>query len=139
MRDQNTVYISNLSYDIDRHHLKKIFSHFGEVKQVKLLMDQATQQSKGMAFIRMAFPEQAGRAIAGLNQQILSGRTVKVAPATPMKAASMPVKMLRPKAEQHSKAADQGRQESQKKRKQGPVALKDFLAQKHLKKGLNKV
>jgi RNA recognition motif-containing protein len=85
----NTVYISNLSYERDRNGLKSMFSQFGEIKNIKIIVEPATNQSRGMAFIEMANPTQAKNAINGLNQKIFDGRTVKVNFATPLKKSSV--------------------------------------------------
>lgn len=124
-KDETTVYISNLSYKLNRDNLKNIFSNFGEVKQVKLVMDMETQKSKGMAFIRMGDISQVIKAIKELNGQIIDGRTVKVSRAIPMKTSSVPeYKEEREEKSSPSKAL------IEKKKKKGPVALKDFLEQK---------
>ena len=80
---KNTVYISNLSYVRDRNGLKSLFSPFGEIKNIKIIVEPATNQSRGMAFIEMSNPAQAQRAIKELDQKIVDGRTVKVKFATP--------------------------------------------------------
>lgn len=85
----NTVYISNLSYERDRNGLKSMFSQFGEIKNIKIIVEPATNQSRGMAFIEMANPSQAKNAINGLDQKIFDGRTVKVNFATPLKKSSV--------------------------------------------------
>lgn len=86
---KNTVYISNLSYERDRNGLKSMFSQFGEIKNIKIIVEPATNQSRGMAFVEMANPVQAKNAINGLDQKIFDGRTVKVKFATPLKGTSV--------------------------------------------------
>lgn len=84
----NTVYISNLSYERDRNGLKSMFSQFGEIKSIKIIVEPATNQSRGMAFVEMGNTSQAKKAIEGLNQKIVDGRTVKAKFATPLRASS---------------------------------------------------
>lgn len=86
---KNTVYISNLSYQRDRNGLKSMFSQFGEIKSIKIVVEPATNQSRGMAFVEMANAVQAKNAIEGLNQKIVDGRTVKANYATPLRASSI--------------------------------------------------
>lgn len=86
---KKTVYISNLSYERDRNGLKSMFSKFGEIKNIKIVVEPATNQSRGMAFVEMANETQAKNAIEALDQKIFDGRTVKVKYATPLKAGSM--------------------------------------------------
>lgn len=83
-----TVYISNLSYERDRNGLKSMFSQFGEIKNIKIVVEPSTNQSRGMAFIEMGNVEQAKKAIATLDQKIFDGRTVKLKFATPLKTTS---------------------------------------------------
>ena len=84
----STVYISNLSYERDRNGLKSMFSKFGIIKNIKIVVEPSTNQSRGMAFIEMATVDQAGHAIEGLNQKVFDGRTVKVNWAIPMRTNS---------------------------------------------------
>jgi RNA recognition motif-containing protein len=83
-----TVYISNLSYDRDRNALKSMFSQFGEIKNIKIVVEPSTNQSRGMAFIEMGNVEQAKKAIATLDKKIFDGRTVKLKFATPLRQTS---------------------------------------------------
>ena len=85
----STVYISNLSYERDRNGLRSMFAQYGEIKNIKIVVEPATNQSRGMAFVEMANPSQAKNAINALNQKIVDGRTVKVNFATPLKASSI--------------------------------------------------
>ena len=92
--EESTIYVGNLNYKRDEVGLKKIFSKYGKVQSVKLIIDQSKQQSKGIAFIKMKRPEQAKMAVKGLNGQVIDGRTLKVSLAlsrTPVKTASKEV------------------------------------------------
>lgn len=73
----HTVYISNLSYHRDQTGIKNLFSRYGKIKNVTIILDPETKQSKGMAFVEMNTEEEAKLAIAGLNQQVIDGRTLK--------------------------------------------------------------
>jgi RNA recognition motif-containing protein len=80
-----TVYISNLSYDRDRNGLKSLFSKYGTIKNIKIIVEPKTNQSRGMAFVEMSSVKEATAAIEGLHGKIIDGRTVKANFATPMK------------------------------------------------------
>lgn len=80
-----TVYVSNLSYKRDRNGLKSIFSKFGKINHIKIVVEPTTNQSRGMAFIEMSNSLDADNAIKALNGQILDGRTIKANWATPLK------------------------------------------------------
>jgi RNA recognition motif-containing protein len=84
----STVYISNLSYERDRSGLKSMFSKFGQIKNIKIIVEPTTNQSRGMAFVEMSNDAEARKAIAGLDQQVFDGRTVKAKFATPLKNSS---------------------------------------------------
>ncbi len=86
---KNTVYISNLSYERDRNGIKSMFVQFGEIKNIKIIVEPATNQSRGMAFVEMSNATQAKNAIEALNQKNFDGRTIKVNYATPLKASSV--------------------------------------------------
>lgn len=88
--NNTTVYISNLSYNRDRNGLKSMFSPFGSIKNIKIVVEPSTNQSRGMAFVEMATAAEAKEAIAALNQKIIDGRTVKASWAIPMKKTSAP-------------------------------------------------
>ena len=84
-----TVYISNLSYERDRNGLKSMFSRFGIIKNIKIVVEPSTNQSRGMAFVEMATVEQATKAIEALNQKVFDGRTVKANWAIPQRNAPL--------------------------------------------------
>jgi RNA recognition motif-containing protein len=73
----STVYISNLSYDRDVDGVKNLFTRYGSVKYVKMILDPRTNNSKGMAFVRMSSVAEASKAVEGLNGADIDGRKVK--------------------------------------------------------------
>ncbi|WP_408096258.1 RNA recognition motif domain-containing protein [Peredibacter sp. HCB2-198] len=83
----STVYISNLSYNRDRNGVRSLFAKFGQIKNIKIVVEPTTNQSRGMAFVEMSTVDEAKAAIAGLDQKALDGRTVKAKWATPNKNA----------------------------------------------------
>ena len=83
---KRTVYISNLSYERDRNGLRSLFSNFGTVKNIKIIVEPTTNQPRGMAFVEMKTVDEARKAIEGLNQHILDGRTAKATWATPQRS-----------------------------------------------------
>lgn len=88
-KPSNTVYISNLSYERDRNGLKSMFAPFGQIINIKIVVEPSTNQSRGMAFVEMASVAQATAAIEGLDAKVFDGRTVKAKYATPLKATSV--------------------------------------------------
>ncbi|MCK5226496.1 MAG: RNA-binding protein, partial [Planctomycetes bacterium] len=47
------LYVGNLLFDTTEADLKKIFEEFGEVTEVRLIMDKFSGKSKGFGFIEM--------------------------------------------------------------------------------------
>ncbi len=45
------LYVSNLDFSIKEIELEQLFSRYGEVKSVKLIIDKKTKKSKGYAFV----------------------------------------------------------------------------------------
>lgn len=72
------IYVGNLSYTTTEDELQRVFGEHGPVASVKIIKDQMTGRSKGFAFVEMENEEDAQKAISGLNQTDLSGRTIKV-------------------------------------------------------------
>lgn len=85
----STVYISNLSYDRDRNGIKSMFSKFGIIKNIKIIVEPKTNQSRGMAFVEMGTYEEAKKAIELLDGKGFDGRTVKAKWATPQKSEAV--------------------------------------------------
>jgi cold-inducible RNA-binding protein len=72
------MYVGNISYDTTEDKLKEIFSAYGEVTEVKLIIDKISGRSKGFAFVEMASEEVANAAQAALDGQEIEGRKIKV-------------------------------------------------------------
>jgi RNA recognition motif-containing protein len=75
------IYISNLSFSLQEKDLNGIFIEYGEVSSARLIMDKATNRSRGFGFVEMPDDEASKKAIAGLNGSVMAGRTIKVAEA----------------------------------------------------------
>ena len=84
-KPSTTVYISNLSYKRDRNGLRSLFSRYGTIKSIKIIVEPETNQSRGMAFVEMESLIEAAKAIEGLNGKVIDGRTVKANYAIPQK------------------------------------------------------
>lgn len=82
-RPSKTVYVSNLSYKRDRNGLIRLFTRYGKIKNIKIIVEPKTNQSRGMAFVEMATLEEAKAAIEGLNGAEIDGRTLKANYAIP--------------------------------------------------------
>lgn len=67
------LYVKHLEDDVDEEMLKKEFSAFGEVKSCKISVDEKGI-SKGFGFVCFSTPDEAQKAIIGLNSKILQGQ-----------------------------------------------------------------
>ena len=58
--------------------VRELFSGFGEVQEVKIVMDRFSGRSRGFAFVRMATPADAGKAKDALNGQPFQGKALVI-------------------------------------------------------------
>jgi len=77
------IYAGNLSFDVSEDDLRKTFEEFGEVTEVRLIMDKFSGKSKGFGFIEMPSKEEAEKAIAEMNGKDFNGRAINVNEAKP--------------------------------------------------------
>jgi RNA recognition motif-containing protein len=77
------IYVGNLSPDVKEEDLMNLFSNYGQVKEVKIIRDMFSQQSKGFGFIEMPGQTEAQTAISQLNTQDLMGKKLVVNEARP--------------------------------------------------------
>jgi len=71
------LYVGNLSYSATNEQLKELFSNYGEVREVNVIV------GKGFGFVEMSSPSEAEKAKEALNGSDLEGRTLKVDEARP--------------------------------------------------------
>ncbi|HEU4613399.1 MAG TPA: RNA-binding protein [Kofleriaceae bacterium] len=74
----NRLYVGNLPYHATEDLISQRFATCGEVREVALMLDRMTGQSRGFCFVEMATPEGAEKAIANLNGQDFEGRSLRV-------------------------------------------------------------
>jgi len=77
------LYVGNLLFDVTEGELKELFAPFGQVTEVRLIMDKFSGKSKGFGFIEMPSKEEAEKAIEGLNGKDIKGRAMTVNEAKP--------------------------------------------------------
>lgn len=77
------IYIGNLSYSVKERDLHQVMEDYGTVKSTKLIIDRATNRSKGFAFVEMENDDEAKNAIQELNGAEYAGRQMVVKEATP--------------------------------------------------------
>jgi RNA recognition motif-containing protein len=72
------IFVGRLSYDTTEKTLTDLFSQYGDVVSVAVIMDRATNRSKGFAFVEMSEIKAAQTAISELNDKEVDGRTIIV-------------------------------------------------------------
>jgi RNA recognition motif-containing protein len=77
------LYIGNLSYQTTEQDLRDLFEGAGTVNSVTIIMDRATNRSKGFGFVEMATEESANEAIGKFNDFTLHNRKIRVDMAKP--------------------------------------------------------
>lgn len=77
------IFVGNLASDVQEEDLNNLFAEYGQVKEVKIIRDLFTQQSKGFAFVEMPGLADAQKAINGLNTKDIKGKKITVNEARP--------------------------------------------------------
>ena len=77
------LYVGNLSFETNETSLEDAFAEFGTVTDTVIMIDRATNRSRGFGFVTMGTAEQGTAAINGLNGKALDGRNLTVNEARP--------------------------------------------------------
>lgn len=77
------LYVGNLVFDVSEDDLRQAFEKFGQVTEVRLIMDKFSGKSKGFGFIEMPNKEEADKAIEEMNGKEFQGRALSVNVAKP--------------------------------------------------------
>lgn len=77
------IFVGNLSADVNEEDLMSLFSEHGQVKEVKIIRDMFSQQSKGFGFVEMPGLADAQKAINAINTVELKGKKLVVNEARP--------------------------------------------------------
>lgn len=80
------MYVSNLSFNTGEEELNDLFSAFGEVSSVKIILDRETGRSRGFGFVEMNSRDDAEKAMSALNNKEIEGRSLSVSEARPKPA-----------------------------------------------------
>ena len=84
----NKLFVGNLSFNITENDLQDAFAAYGTVTEANLMMDRMSNRPRGFGFVTMSTPEEAQKAIAGLNGKELDGRALTVNVARPREERS---------------------------------------------------
>jgi len=75
------LYVGNMAFSTTEEQLREVFSQYGTVSKVQVIMDRETGRPRGFAFVEMS--DGADQAIAAMNGAQLDGRTLTVNEAKP--------------------------------------------------------
>ena len=82
------IYVGNISFNAQENELRDLFAQYGEVVDVKIIVDRYTDRSKGFGFVEMQDDSAGEAAISSLNGKDFLGRELKVNEAQERKERS---------------------------------------------------
>jgi len=82
------IYVGNLPSDVVANDLRALFEKFGQVTDVRLVMDKFKGKTKGYGFVEMPSQEEAQKAIEEVNGTDFKERELSVSEAKPKKPRS---------------------------------------------------
>lgn len=72
------LYVGNLAWTVTDQDLHDAFSEAGPVDSSQVIMDRATNRSRGFGFVEMGTDEAADAAVKKLNGREIKGRPIRV-------------------------------------------------------------
>ena len=78
-----SIYVGNLSYEINQEDLNEVFSEYGTIKRVHIPTDRETGRVRGFAFVEMEAEADEDKAIEALDGAEWMERSLKVNKARP--------------------------------------------------------
>ena len=72
------IYVGQLPFDVTENELKELFSEFGEIASINLVMDRYSGRPRGFGFVDMPSNAEADTAIKALNRSMFKGKEIKV-------------------------------------------------------------
>ena len=70
--------MGSISWDANEDDLRKLFSTYGELKEVHIAKDRETGKSRGFAFIKFSNLKEGQKAVKELNGFDFHGRKISV-------------------------------------------------------------
>ncbi|MDQ3101956.1 MAG: RNA-binding protein [Bacteroidota bacterium] len=84
------IYVANVPYSVKDQDLRDLFEPYGEVTSAKIIMDKATNRSRGFGFVEMADDNSGRAAIEATNGKNFHGRDLVVNEARPRTEGDRP-------------------------------------------------
>src|SRR3954469_19370925 len=72
------LYVGNLPYSYTSQQLQELFTPHGNVTSAQVIVDRATNQSRGFGFVEFDSDDSASKATEALNGHPLNGRPLTV-------------------------------------------------------------
>lgn len=101
------LYVKNLSESVTEDHLRKLFTQCGNVKNVKVMVDQ-TGRPRGFGFVSFHTQEEATKAVTDINGTFLEGKPLYVAKFLRSEERKQQVQMFLSIRQQQQMAAQYG-------------------------------
>jgi RNA recognition motif-containing protein len=80
---ENKLFVGSLPWSVDDQGLETLFQPYGEVVSARVVADRESGRSRGFGFVEFASDEEAQKAIEGLDQSEVDGRSINVSVARP--------------------------------------------------------
>jgi RNA recognition motif-containing protein len=74
----NKIFVGNLAYSATEADLEDAFRMYGEILEVKIVIDRETNRSRGFGFITFQSAEATDKAQQEMNGHELNGRPLRV-------------------------------------------------------------
>ena len=78
-----SIYVGNLSYEINQTDLNEVFGEYGTIKRVHIPTDRETGRVRGFAFVELEAEADEDKAIEALDGAEWMERSLKVNKARP--------------------------------------------------------
>ena len=78
-----SIYVGNLSYEVNQEDLSEVFTEYGTVKRVHIPTDRETGRVRGFAFVEMESEANEEKAIEALDGAEWMDRQLRVNKARP--------------------------------------------------------
>ena len=88
--ERMNIYVANVPYSVKDQDLRELFEPYGEVTSAKIIMDKATNRSRGFGFVEMSDDNAGRQAIEATNGKNFHGRDLVVNEARPRPEGDRP-------------------------------------------------
>jgi RNA recognition motif-containing protein len=81
--DPTKLFVGNLPYSATEDQIREVFAQFGELVEVKLIIDKMSGRPKGIAFVKFSNAGDAAKAVEAGKTLSMDGRNLIVNVARP--------------------------------------------------------